>query len=110
VAAVAEGAVHGERARLQRERLEDFGDHDRAVRAGGGLAGGQDLGDVAGVARRVELLVFLVEAPRVLPGIARAALAGSGIGRSGIRVGHQSTGKLTTNAHKGTRIQGKHGI
>ena len=79
MAAVAEGAVDGGLAGLKREDGENFLHHDGAVHAGGGLAGGEDLGDIVGVARRVVLLIFLLEAARVLAGVARAAL-GSGRG------------------------------
>ena len=72
--AVAERAIHDDLAGLRREHFEDLAHHDRAMRARGRLAAGEDLGHVLGVTRGIVLLVFLVELPRVLSAVAHAAL------------------------------------
>ena len=76
VAAVAERAIDCDIAGLGGECFQDFRDHDGPVHARGRLAGGEDFRDRPGVALRVALLVFLIEAPRVFASVARTAAVG----------------------------------
>jgi len=73
VATVAKRAVHGDFARLRREHVENFLDHDRAVGAGGGFAGSEDFSNGLGVALGMVLFVFFFEAARISAGVTRAA-------------------------------------
>ena len=74
VAAVAEGRIHADLARLDLQHIEDFLDHDRDVHTCRGLPLLDDLLDVVLVLLRVQLLILLVEAPRILPAVALPAL------------------------------------
>jgi len=76
VSAEAERAIHHEFAGVEREHLKNLGHHDRPVGARRRLARGEHLGHVGGVMLRIELLVFLLEAPRILAAIARTAPVG----------------------------------
>ena len=82
MAAIAERAVGGEITGPGSEDLEDFPDHDGAVRADGCFAGGDDFGDRFRIA--AEFFVFILEAPRVFTGITLAALVRYRIGRGGV--------------------------
>lgn len=61
MAAVPEGAIDSNVAGLRREKLQNFGDHDRAVGAGGSFAGGDDFGNGVCMERGIMLLIFLLE-------------------------------------------------
>jgi hypothetical protein len=104
MAAVAERAIHADFARSRSEDFEDFRQHDRPMRAGGGLAGGEDFLDRVGIAGRIVLLVFLLEPARVLAGVTRAAPVrrGRAFGRRdrcGV-VGHSSLQVLVSDIAK----------
>jgi hypothetical protein len=57
---------------LEREHGENLGHHNRAVTAGGRLAGGEHLGDGGGVALGIALFVFVLKAPGIVARVARA--------------------------------------
>lgn len=84
VAAIAERAIDGGCAGSGREEFQNLGDHDRAVRAGGGFARGDDFGDGGGVAGRIVFLKFIREVTRVFARVTRAATMR---GRDGIGCG-----------------------
>ena len=69
VSAVAERAVDCDFAGLGRKDFQDLRHHDRPVRAGGRLAGGDDFGDGFRITLRIVLLVLLLETARVFAGI-----------------------------------------
>jgi hypothetical protein len=71
--AAAERAVNRDIARFRPETQQDLFDHDRPMRTGGRLAGGEDLLHGRGIPRWVELLVLLVECARVLARVPRAS-------------------------------------
>lgn len=102
-----ERAIHGDMAGREGEDLEDFRDHDRAVGAGGGFAGSEDLSDVAGVTLGVVLLVFFLEAARIFSRVTRAAFVRRGGGgrrgrggRKGRRVGGLGGGRHGEEMHE----------
>lgn len=80
VAAIAEGAIGGELAGVGGEKLKDFGDHDGAVGAGGGFAGGDDLGDGGGVGGGAVLFIFVLEAAGIFAGVTGASPVRNGVG------------------------------
>jgi hypothetical protein len=74
VTAETEGAIHGDLTWLEGECLKNFGNHNWSVATGGGFAGCQHFSHVVAIALGVELFVFIFEASRIFPGIARAPL------------------------------------
>jgi len=79
--AIAEGAINRHLARLRGKDLQDFGDQDGSVSAGGGFARSKNLGHSLGITLRVVLLVFLLEPARV-----SAPVTGSAPVRVGRRI------------------------
>src|SRR5688572_1474719 len=74
MATVAERAIHGKFARPRRENVHDFGNHDGTMHTRRGFAGGNNPGDIVGIALRRMLFVLLRKAPRILSAIPRPSL------------------------------------
>ena len=85
MATETERAIDRDRAGLRSEDFENLGNHDRAMRARGCLAGREHFRHRLRVTLRIALLVFLLEAPRIFSRIARPAAMRCGFWR---RVGH----------------------
>jgi len=104
MAAVTESAIDADFARSRSEDFEDFRQHDRPVRTGGRLAASEDFLDRIGIPGGIVLLVFLLEAARVLAGVTRAAAMrpGRAFGhRDGCGVvGHSSQQALVSDMAK----------
>ena len=84
--AIPERAIDRDFARLRLEDIQNFLDHDRAMRAGRCFARRQDFRDSICVTRRIVFFVFLFEPARVFAGVARAAAVRSGLRRIGLRI------------------------
>ncbi len=72
--AVAERAINGEFACLRSKDFHDLANHDRPMRAGGSLAAGDHLGDVAGITLRRVLFILFGKVSRILSFVPRPAL------------------------------------
>ena len=72
--AVAERAINGEFACLRRKNFYDLANHDRPMHAGGSLAAGDHLGDVADITLRRVLFILLRKVSRILSSVPRPAL------------------------------------
>src|ERR1041384_3351653 len=70
---VTERGIHGHLARDRSQHLQHFSHTNGAMRACGSLARCQHLLERLRVFFRIELLIFILEATRILPRIARAA-------------------------------------
>ncbi len=75
---VTQGAIYGDMSRLWHQDLHDLIDHDGAMHARWCFARCHDLGDGLAVFFRIVLLVFLLETPGVLTGIAGTPPMGFG--------------------------------
>src|SRR5437588_6480193 len=74
MAAVAERAIHGEFARLGSKDFHHLANHDWPMRAGGSLAAGDHLRDLAGITLQRMLFILLREVSRILSFVSRPAL------------------------------------
>ena len=74
MAAVAERAINGEFACLRSKDFHDLANHDRPMRAGGSLAAGDHLGDVAGITLRRVLFILFRKVSRILSSVPRPPL------------------------------------
>jgi hypothetical protein len=73
VAAVAQGAIDSNVARLELQGGETFLNHDGDVKTGGGFSGGDDFGDGFGVELWVVFFVFIFETSGVFTDVSFAA-------------------------------------
>jgi len=89
MSAIAEGAIHDDMTGLGREQLEDLGDHDGTMRAGGSFAGGDDLGDGVRMESGLMLLVFFLKPARIFSRVTHPTFVGCGRRRSRGFVGHK---------------------
>src|SRR5687768_2970854 len=74
MATVAERAIHGKFTRPRGKNVHDFGNHDWAMHTRRSFAGGNNLGDIVGIAFRRMLFVLLSKVPRTLSAIPRPPL------------------------------------
>ena len=74
MAAVAQRAINGEFASLRSQDFHDFVNHDRPVHAGGRLAAGDHLRDVAGITLRRVFLILFRKVSRILSSVPRPSL------------------------------------
>ena len=78
---VAERAIDRDVARLRRENVDDFRDHDWPMRTSRRSTRRQHLRDGLAITRRVAFLVFLFETARIFSTIPRTSAMNVGLGR-----------------------------